>query len=138
VASCQLAEPIPCGATIRLTHVETQRNLHSHPVESPLSRQQEVTGFGEGDANGDGGDNWIVQCRDDPRGHKNTLWEKSTQVRFFHVDTQKYLGTSKNLDFNQRTCGPQCPIMGHLEAFARASVDNHGLFQVDQGIVLHI
>ena len=61
-ASCQLAEPVKCGGTIRLTHVNTMRNLHSHEVKSPLSNQQEVTGYGQGDAKGDAGDNWKVDC----------------------------------------------------------------------------
>jgi len=54
--TCQLAEPIPCGTTIRLTHLETMKNLHSHGVKSPLTSQQEVSAYGEGDGKGDGGD----------------------------------------------------------------------------------
>ena len=42
-ASCKLAEPVKCGDVVRLTHLRTNRNLHSHHVESILSRQQEVT-----------------------------------------------------------------------------------------------
>jgi dolichyl-phosphate-mannose--protein O-mannosyl transferase len=37
-----IGEPILCNSIIRLTHLETMRNLHSHNVKSPLSRQQEV------------------------------------------------------------------------------------------------
>lgn len=44
--SCHLAEPIACGSLIRLTHLSTQKNLHSHGVESVLSQQQEVTAYG--------------------------------------------------------------------------------------------
>jgi dolichyl-phosphate-mannose--protein O-mannosyl transferase len=58
---CKPAEPIPCGGRIRLTHLETSVNLHSHLVQSPLSRQQEVSGFGS-DGEGDSGDSWIVVC----------------------------------------------------------------------------
>lgn len=61
-ASCGLAEPILCGTTIRLTHVDTFRNMHSHDVKSPLSNQQEVTAYGEGDGKGDNGDDWTVEC----------------------------------------------------------------------------
>ena len=61
-ATCQLAEPVRCGQTVRLTHVDTMRNLHSHNVKSPLSSQQEVSAFGTGDAKGDAGDDWIVEC----------------------------------------------------------------------------
>ena len=61
-ASCALATPVRCGQTIRLSHVDTMRNLHSHEVKSPLSSQQEVTAFGTGDAKGDAGDDWVVEC----------------------------------------------------------------------------
>lgn len=61
-ATCQLAAPVACGTRIRLTHVDTMRNLHSHEYKSPLSNQQEVTAYGQGDAKGDAGDDWIVEC----------------------------------------------------------------------------
>src|SRR5437773_2583924 len=44
---------------IRLEHVATHKNLHSHDRLSPLSQQQEVTAFGimgQGDEN----DDWFV------------------------------------------------------------------------------
>lgn len=43
--------PIKCGSVIRLTHLNTNRNLHSHHFPSPLSRNLEVSAFGE---NGEG------------------------------------------------------------------------------------
>ena len=43
--------PVKCGDTIRLQHLATKRNLHSHFFQSPLSHNQEVSCFGEG---GDG------------------------------------------------------------------------------------
>ena len=46
---------------IRLTHVATGRNLHSHAgYPSPASGQQEVTAYGE-DGEGDENDNWLVE-----------------------------------------------------------------------------
>lgn len=134
VASCQLAEPVTCGAVVRLTHVGTYRNLHSHEVESVLSKQQEVTGYGTGDGKGDGGDNWKVECASSSSGGK--FWKRGAPVRLKHVDTGKYLGTSKNVEFNQNTCGHACPIMGHLEAFGRAAADSHTLLTTEQGIHL--
>lgn len=94
-----------------------------------MSRQQEVTAYGAGDGQGDGGDNWRVECRTEH-------WERSTNVRLYHMDTGKYLGTADNLEFNAKTCGPNCPIMGHLEAFARSSPDKYGDWFVDQGVHL--
>lgn len=44
-------EPIACGTTIRLEHLATGKNLHSHHFPSPLSNNQEVSAFGE---NGEG------------------------------------------------------------------------------------
>lgn len=102
---CQLAEPLPCGSTIRLTHMDTLRNLHSHGVKSVLSHQQEVSAFGDGDGNGDGGDDWKVEC-------SGKYWKQGESVRLYHMDTGKYLGSSKTTVFNQQTCGHQCPIMG--------------------------
>lgn len=107
VTTCNLAEPVKCGSMIRLTHVETMRNLHSHGVQSPLSRQQEVTGYGTGDGKGDGGDNWRVECVENGGGN----WVRNKPVRLFHIDTQKYLGTAKNVEFNAQNCGQNCPIM---------------------------
>lgn len=39
-AQCHRGTPIKCGQTIRLTHVNTGRNLHSHYFSSPLSSNQ--------------------------------------------------------------------------------------------------
>lgn len=36
-------EPIKCGDSIRLLHVSTRKNLHSHLFASPLSNNQEVS-----------------------------------------------------------------------------------------------
>jgi len=131
-ASCQLAQPIPCGTLIRLTHQNTKRNLHSHAVESVLSKQQEVTAFGEGDGQGDGGDNWTVHCTSPGKKY----WERGDKVRFQHRDTGKFLGSAKTLEFNRDTCGSHCPIMNHLEAFGRKSEDSHSLMMTQQGIHL--
>lgn len=47
-------EPVKCGDVIRLQHLATKRNLHSHLFQSPISRNQEVSAFGE-NGNGDTG-----------------------------------------------------------------------------------
>jgi hypothetical protein len=38
----EAGEPIKCGTTIRLEHLQTQTNVHTHLFASPISRQQEV------------------------------------------------------------------------------------------------
>ena len=45
---CEAGTPIRCNSKIRLTHLTTQKNLHTHGVRSAITRQQEVSGFGEG------------------------------------------------------------------------------------------
>lgn len=47
-STCKRGEPVKCGQTVRLTHVNTGRNLHSHHFQSPLSHNLEVSAFGEG------------------------------------------------------------------------------------------
>lgn len=37
---CVRGTPIKCGQTIRLTHVSTRRNLHSHHFQAPMSAEQ--------------------------------------------------------------------------------------------------
>ena len=37
---CMRGEPVECGQKIRLEHLTTHRNLHSHHFSSPLSSQQ--------------------------------------------------------------------------------------------------
>jgi dolichyl-phosphate-mannose--protein O-mannosyl transferase len=130
-ASCKLAGTVKCGDTIRLSHVSTGRNLHSHHVESVLSKQQEITCYGVGDGLGDTGDDWKVEC-------KGSYWKRGLPVRLRHTDTGRYLGTSKQTEFNVNTCGRNCPIMNHLEAFGRAATDGNTLLKADHGIYLSL
>jgi len=51
LCTCLCRSPIKCGTVIRLTHLTTNRNLHSHHFQSPLSRNLEVSAFGD---NGEG------------------------------------------------------------------------------------
>jgi dolichyl-phosphate-mannose--protein O-mannosyl transferase len=37
---CKRGEPVECGQKIRLEHLTTHRNLHSHHFSSPLSNSQ--------------------------------------------------------------------------------------------------
>lgn len=127
--TCNLAEPIRCNSLIRLTHLDTFRNLHSHGVPSILSKQQEVTAYGTGDGKGDGGDDWKVLCDGD-------VWTVGMEVRLQHKDTGKYLGAAPNVQFNQQTCGVQCPLMNHLEAFGRTSMDKYSVMKVEQGVYI--
>ena len=75
--------PIKCDSVVRLFHVTTRRNLHSHNYQSPLSNNQEVSAYGE-DGVGDEGDRWKVVCTT-----KNDYWLRADPVRFQHVVTGK-------------------------------------------------
>eukprot|EP00527_Entomoneis_sp_CCMP2396_P003781 CAMPEP_0198143206 /NCGR_PEP_ID=MMETSP1443-20131203/6031_1 /TAXON_ID=186043 /ORGANISM="Entomoneis sp., Strain CCMP2396" /LENGTH=234 /DNA_ID=CAMNT_0043806393 /DNA_START=20 /DNA_END=724 /DNA_ORIENTATION=- len=130
VASCGLAEPIMCNTPIRLTHLDTKRNLHSHGVKSPMSRQQEVSAYGVGDGKGDGGDDWIIRCI----APNSKYWKRGESFHLFHRDTAKFLGTTKTVEFTRDNCGQNCPIMGHLEAFGRGTNDKYTTFKVEQGV----
>ena len=63
-----------CGQQIRLEHLTTSRNLHSHHFSSPLSNSQEVSAFGD-DGDGDTGDVWTVVCDTD-------VWRRDDTVMF--------------------------------------------------------
>jgi dolichyl-phosphate-mannose--protein O-mannosyl transferase len=68
--------------TIRLEHVNTGRNLHSHQgVPSAITSQQEITAFGfEGE--GDPNDNWQMICL------KGNSWLENERVRLIHVNSK--------------------------------------------------
>ena len=74
-------QPIQHGAVVRLTHVATDRNLHSHRgFPSPVTVQQEVTCFGQNGV-GDDNDNWRVEVPGEGR------WVADATVRLIHQGT---------------------------------------------------
>ena len=97
--------PVKCGQTVRLTHIQTMANLHSHHVGSPLSGEQEVSCYGEG-GEGDHLDDWVVVC-------SGAYWRREQHVRFKHIETGAYLGCSG------RTYGR--PIHGQYEVVGSLS-----------------
>lgn len=105
VKSAHLADPIApgtpvlCGHTIRLQHLRTGRNLHSHKHKAPLSRDQEVSAFGELTgrwSDGDSGDNWTIECTSG-----TGPWKRGKNVRLRHVDTGTLLASSGHIKFSQ-------------------------------------
>lgn len=83
---CSRGSPVNCGQEIRLEHITTNRNLHSHHFGSPLSNAQEVSAFGD-DGEGDSGDVWTVVCEGD-------FWQRAEPIMFKHVATGVFLGAS--------------------------------------------
>jgi len=70
---------VKCGDVIRLEHLATGRNLHSHYFQSPLSGNQEISAYGEKGV-GDTGDHWEVVC-------EGQAWSRDQSVQLKHVDT---------------------------------------------------
>lgn len=115
---CKRGEPIKCGSKIRMEHLQSHKNLHSHLFKSPLSGNQEISAFGD-NGEGDTGDNWTVVCSED-------VWERSKVVRFKHVDTESWLSVSG------RTYGR--PIHGQAEVVAISYPDASCYWQAADGI----
>ena len=54
-------EPVLCGDIIRLEHVSTGKNLHSHDFKSFVTNSQEACAFGD-NGDGDVNDNFRISC----------------------------------------------------------------------------
>ncbi|CAH0406104.1 unnamed protein product [Chilo suppressalis] len=120
---CKRGEPIKCNTVVRLQHVATKKNLHSHYFSSPLSSNQEVSCYGDEDGEGDTGDNWTVVCNND-------YWRRDTPVKLRHVDTASFLAGSG------RTFGR--PISGQGEIVGINS--QYGAYtdwQAKEGLFVH-
>ena len=108
---------VKCDDIIRLQHVNTQKHLHSHYQKSPVSQQQEVSGFGEENKD----DNWQIKCQD-------KYWQRDDAVELYHVGTEKYLSTSDQHEFGN-------PIQGQLEIFA-ADSSTDSKWRASEGIYI--
>ncbi|XP_006894667.1 PREDICTED: stromal cell-derived factor 2-like protein 1 [Elephantulus edwardii] len=118
--ACPRGVPVRCGQTVRLTHVLTGKNLHTHHFSSPLSNNQEVSAFGE-DGEGDDLDLWTVRC-------SGQHWEREASVRFQHV------GTSVFLSITGEQYGS--PIRGQLEVHGMTSANSHNTWKVMEGVFI--
>eukprot|EP00045_Choanoeca_perplexa_P015516 m.196250 g.196250 ORF g.196250 m.196250 type:complete len:209 (-) comp17010_c0_seq1:5266-5892(-) len=101
---CKQGAKIKCGGTIRLLHTSTKKYLHSHTFRSPLSQNQEVSGYARDNGEGDTGDNWKLEC-------DSTFWEREKTFKLRHVETKKYLHSTGSHKFNR-------PIAGQREVCA--------------------
>jgi len=120
---CVRGEPVKCGNIIRLQHLATSKNLHSHHFASPLSGNQEVSAYGDDQGEGDTGDHWMVICDGD-------YWERDEGIMLKHVDTEVYLSATS------RTYGR--PINGQSEIVGVTSPGgNHVHWQAMEGLFIH-
>lgn len=85
---------------VRLVHATTGRNLHSHPVAAPVSKQNhEVSCYGNATV-GDSNDYWIVEIVDDlVRGRKKVdgVHSLTTRMRFRHLNLGCYLRAANSV-----------------------------------------
>lgn len=61
--SMQTSTRVEDGHVIRLEHLKTGKNLHSHECKAPVTDQQEISCYGT-DGAGDANDNWLIRSRD--------------------------------------------------------------------------
>ncbi|XP_006032925.1 stromal cell-derived factor 2 [Alligator sinensis] len=117
---CGRGTPVKCGQSIRLTHINTGRNLHSHHFTSPLSGNQEVSAFGE-DGEGDYLDDWTVVC-------SGPYWARDSEVRFKHSSTDVFLSVT----------GEQYgrPIHGQKEVHGMSYSNQNNYWKVMEGIFM--
>jgi dolichyl-phosphate-mannose--protein O-mannosyl transferase len=127
--ACLQGDTLQHGDKIRLMHLRTKKNLHSHQYQSPLSQKQEVSAFGE-DGNGDGGDVWELMVRE--KGDVYAAgwggpWLRDSIVRFKHVVTGQYL-------FSHRKQFNNGPVDGMNEITCSPRADDRTLWSVDEGL----
>ncbi|KAM4702450.1 stromal cell-derived factor 2 [Discoglossus pictus] len=117
---CERGTAVKCGQSIRLTHVNTGRNLHSHHFTSPLSGNQEVSAFGD-DGEGDYLDDWTVLCNGE-------FWQRDEEVRFRHTSTDVLLSVT----------GEQYgrPINGQREVHGMSYFNQNNFWKVMEGIFM--
>ncbi|NP_001088005.1 stromal cell derived factor 2 L homeolog precursor [Xenopus laevis] len=117
---CERGTMIKCGQSMRLTHVNTGRNLHSHHFTSPLSGNQEVSAFGD-DGEGDILDDWTVLC-------DGEFWQRDDDVRLRHTSTNVFLSIT----------GEQYgrPINGQREVHCMSYSNQNSYWKVMEGIFM--
>jgi len=94
-------QPVEDGSIIRLEHVLTRRNLHSHSgVPSPVTGQQEVSCFGNNGL-GDSNDNWRIEIEG------GGIWDSTKRIRLIHVNTNVALHSHVGFSHPEWTAGQQ-------------------------------
>lgn len=110
-------EIVKHGDILRLTHVSTGRNLHSHAgFPSPMSNQQEVAAYGE-DGEGDENDNWRVEAE------SGGSVEADRNFRLIHCATGFALHSHSGFGHQEWT-------MGQQEVTAYADRDDNDLWRL--------
>ncbi|KAL7716231.1 Stromal cell-derived factor 2 [Entamoeba marina] len=122
--NCKSGQPIKQGDVITLTHINTGKNLHSHKHVSEITKQQEVSCFGN-NGKGDNGDFWIVETE------KGDAWNINGFIRLKHKDTNMYLNCNPNSKYGG-------PIAGQLEVTAIQSKVENTKWKAAEGFFIPI
>lgn len=97
----RVGQPVQHGHIVRLEHLLTRRNLHSHAGHpSPVTRQQEVTCFGASGI-GDSNDNWRVEVE------SAGPWMAGPRARLIHANTNHALHSHEGFFHPEWTMGQQ-------------------------------
>ena len=124
-------ESVLCGDIIRLEHISTGKNLHSHAYKSFVTDSQEACAFGE-DGNGDVNDNFRISCY---KQKDNEVITGKTEFFLQHVPTENFLYINyKTSMYNDRNCRG-CPIRGQREVSLTNRKDKQCLWKVMGGII---
>ena len=124
-------ESVLCGDIIRLEHINTSKNLHSHAYKSFVTDSQEACAFGE-DGQGDVNDNFRISCY---KQKNNDVITGKTEFFLQHVPTEQYLYINyKTSMYNDRNCRG-CPIRGQREVSLTTKKDKQCLWKVMGGII---
>ncbi|RLN44635.1 hypothetical protein BBJ29_001190 [Phytophthora kernoviae] len=136
---CEVGKPIACGDSIRLEHLQTRRNLHSHHFKAPLtSDHMEVSAFGVA-GEGDAMDTWVVECQEnmqctaEDQCEDDGLWKRGELVRLRHRAMNFLLFTTSKTRFDDTNC-PRCPINGQQEVSAAPVRNDDTLWFAGEGI----
>ena len=128
---CKNGENILCDSIIRLEHLSTGKNLHSHDFPSFITGKQEACAFGENGI-GDVNDNFKIICYKQ-KGEKRIFGKSEFFLQ--HVPTGKYLFIDyKKSMFNDFNCRG-CPIRGQREVSLTSDKDKQCLWKVVGGII---
>ena len=128
----ETGNPVKCDDIVRLEHVNTSKNLHSHNFPSYITDSQEVTAFGQ-NGSGDLNDNWQLICYN---SDKEYLYGK-TNFFLKHTATDMYLYVNlKKSLFNEYNCRG-CPIMGHREVSCTGYKDKQSLWKITGGMLFN-
>lgn len=119
---------VKCDDVIRLQHLNTAKNLHSHEHRAPMNRDNEVSAyavFHEGRwAFGDVADNWVVECVSG-KGE----WKRFERVRLRHEERGTYLSASSGLRFGD-------PIPNQLQVSAAGRRSSNTIWRTNEGFFL--